>query len=152
MKGKEILGWTYCSVYSSLSALHSLPSTIIMWFSKSSLHHLYIHPIMQYLLSTKYTRYWTYLGTGNAASWLTINVTITSCELCRTAQHWQKATSCKMMREGWPEAIRAGTSGMKNEPDMGKFVNSFSKLRGKQVDRKGMTGSRLNVTITLAAM
>lgn len=152
MKGKEILGWTYCWVYSSLSALHSLPSTIILWFSKSSLHHLYIHPIMQYLLSTKYTRYWTYLGTRNAASWLTINVTITSCELCRAAQHWQKTTSCKTIREGWSEAIRAGTSGMKNEPDMGKFVNSFSKLRGKQVDRKGMTGSRLNVMITLAAM
>ena len=41
---------------------------------------------------------------------------------------------------------------MKNESDTGKFVNSFSKLRGKQVDRKGMTGSRLNFMITLAAM
>lgn len=153
MKGKEILGWLYCSVYSSLSALHSLPSTNIMWVSKSSLHHLYIHPIRQYLLSTKYTRYWIYLGTtGNAVSWLTINITITSYELCRTAQHWQKTSSCKMIWEGQSEAIRAGTSGMKNEPDVGKFVNSLSRLRGKQVDSKGMTGSHLNFMITLAAM
>ena len=41
---------------------------------------------------------------------------------------------------------------MKNEPDVGKFVNSLSRLSRKQVDSKGMTGSCLNFMITLAVM
>lgn len=153
MKGKEILRWI-AQYTQSLSILHSLPPNLtnIMQFSKSSLHHLYIHPVMQYLLSTKYTRHWTYLGTGDSASWLMINMIITNYELYRIVQYWQKTTSYKMIRKGQAEATRVRTSGTKNEPDMWKFVNSLSRLRGKQPEKKGMTGSDLNFKITLAAV
>lgn len=50
---KEILRWIHCLVCLIHVSSPFLPTTLQTWiFYKCSLHHLYIHPAIQYLLST----------------------------------------------------------------------------------------------------
>lgn len=147
-KGKEILRWIYCSIYSisvstpfltPLQTLCSSPNllSIIYIFTPPSnpwAFNIYQSPYLSWhwgfsiMPDDKYDNYKLWTMQNSAIS------------------------SCKRITEGRVEAIRAKTSDMKNGPDMWKFVNSLSRLREKQTERTGMTGSDLNFKITKAAV